>query len=194
MPGVSAGCWRCPCTVCTLSVCVRLLHHQHGSQAEGLCVAVQDTDIASHENIPTRHWLPPRCTICNDSYCIVTLLLAVVVTVIILPTLACDYSMIDPMHTMCVFAPRMCHKKKLLRKFQSELIGLLFINRISWLSQSWWDLVHGRSDSKEQWGPSWSNNSERLLFDSEVSWHECVGGCYADRIYNCRVDGQSNYF
>ena len=49
-------------------------------------------------------------------------LLAVLVTVtavMILSCQACDYSHIDPMHTMCVFAPRMCHKKKLLRKFET---------------------------------------------------------------------------
>ena len=51
-------------------------------------------------------------------------MLAVLVTVtavFLLTCEACDYSHIDPMHTMCVFAPRMCHKKKLLRKFQFGL-------------------------------------------------------------------------
>lgn len=41
--------------------------------------------------------------------------LVTVTAVFLLSCEACDYSHIDPMHTMCVFAPRMCHKKKLLR-------------------------------------------------------------------------------
>ena len=48
--------------------------------------------------------------------------LVTVTAVILLSCEACDYSHIDPRHTMCVFAPRMCHKKKLLRKF--ELINV----------------------------------------------------------------------
>ena len=40
------------------------------------------------------------------------------VSVTTLSTEGCDYSHIDPKHTMCVFAPRMCHKKKLLRELK----------------------------------------------------------------------------
>ena len=57
-------------------------------------------------------------------------MLAVLVTVtavFLLSCEACDYSHIDPMHTMCVFAPRMCHKKKLLRKFQSGCSNMIFV-------------------------------------------------------------------
>ena len=35
--------------------------------------------------------------------------------------LHCDYAHIDAQHTMCVFAPRMCAQKKLLREFSLVL-------------------------------------------------------------------------
>ena len=43
---------------------------------------------------------------------------AVIVSLVLLicSVEGCDYAHVDPMHTMCVFAPRMCSQRKLLRE------------------------------------------------------------------------------
>ena len=43
-------------------------------------------------------------------------LLSLLVASLSWQTEGCDYAHVDPMHTMCVFAPRMCAHRKLLRE------------------------------------------------------------------------------
>ena len=44
------------------------------------------------------------------------LILSLVIMTLICGCEGCDYAHVDPMHTMCVFAPRMCSQRKLLRE------------------------------------------------------------------------------
>ena len=36
---------------------------------------------------------------------------------------ACEYGHISPQHTICVFQPRMCEGRKLLRESDTEMLG-----------------------------------------------------------------------
>ena len=47
---------------------------------------------------------------------LVPLISSLVVLTLICGYEGCDYAHVDPMHTMCVFAPRMCSQRKLLRE------------------------------------------------------------------------------
>ena len=54
----------------------------------------------------------------KNCYCLdlVPLILSLVIMTLICGCEGCDYAHVDPMHTMCVFAPRMCSQRKLLRE------------------------------------------------------------------------------
>ena len=106
------------------SVCVRQGEggerrpdHQHGDSTHTLDPHT-DTLTNNMKIFLQASWWPQGIKFHSHSRPDLFLVVLAVMAMILSSSEGCDYSHIDPMHTMCIFAPRMCHKKKLLRKFQ----------------------------------------------------------------------------
>ena len=67
----------------------------------------------------------------NSSYLFVSdyliSLTMAIITLLVRVCSCCEYAHIDMMHTMCVFAPRMCAHKKLIRKYAPVVEYLVWV-------------------------------------------------------------------